>query len=70
MPIVGTEIYGRRDLQRILEALASAGRLHGPEYRLALVDVAIAVGVELSVGFEGWRVVEESTLKSWEGKNV
>jgi len=33
------------DLRNLLLALAAAGEAHGPEYRQALCDVALALGI-------------------------
>lgn len=45
---MGLSLWFREDVLRILQALASAGIGHGPEYRQALHDVALAFGVEVS----------------------
>jgi len=49
-------IFSVGDIKRILDALASAGDERGPEYRRALGDVALAVGVALPA--RTWHVVE------------
>lgn len=46
---MGLSLWFREDVLRILRALASAGLDHGPEYRQALYDVALAFGVEASL---------------------
>ena len=43
---MGLDIYFRDDVERTLEALASAGELWGTDYYRALCDVALAFGVE------------------------
>ena len=40
-----TYMHSNDDLQQILTALALAGAAHGPEYRQALCDVALALGI-------------------------
>ncbi len=46
---MGLSLWFREDVIRILRALASAGIGHGPEYRQALHDVALAFGIEGSI---------------------
>ena len=54
------EIFYPQDAIRILNALASAGELQGPEYHKALHDVALAFGVNLaSIELRlPWRIVD------------
>jgi hypothetical protein len=40
------DLWFREDVARILIALASAGEQRGDEYRRALVDVALAFGID------------------------
>ena len=40
-----TYMHSNDDLQQILTALALAGAAHGPEYREAIRDMAIALGI-------------------------
>jgi len=42
---MGLDLWFREDVARILDALAAAGDLRGPEYHKALSDVARAFGV-------------------------
>jgi len=62
MRSVGTMIFSREDIRRILEALASAGEPHGAKYRQALHDVGLAVGAVLVEPQPvTWRVVDAIT---------
>jgi len=40
-----TYMHSNDDLQQILTALALAGAAHGPEYRQALLDLALALSI-------------------------
>lgn len=46
---MGLDVWFRNDVERILTALAAAGELHGPEYRRALEDTALAFGLCLAL---------------------
>ena len=50
---MGFEVWYPQDIQNILNALASAGELQGPEYHKALGDVALAFGVPARCVTEG-----------------
>jgi hypothetical protein len=46
---MGLGVYFSEDIAKILAALSSAGDRYGPEYHKALTDVAMAVGVRVSL---------------------
>lgn len=64
------QVYYPQDIKRVLAALASAGDLHGPEYRKALHDVALAFGVDLSRHRDklSWTVLDAPALALQEGR--
>lgn len=53
------DVFYSADIERVLQALASAGEPRGPEYRRALRDVGLAFGIEFPTRDEpDWAVLE------------